>query len=201
MTDKIILVGGFSEIIELCEDNDIRIVGIIEKSAENKIMGYPVLGTDDEASLICNDFKDVPIVISPDMPKVRKKLVEFYKGIGFSFQSLVSKKATISKYAKLGEGVIIHNGVNISAMTEIGSFVRVNVLGNVMHDCVVGSYSTIAPNSVLLGHVKVGEEVYIGANSTILPSIAIDNSAVIGAGAVVTKNVSTMQTVKGVPAK
>jgi sugar O-acyltransferase (sialic acid O-acetyltransferase NeuD family) len=201
MSTKVILIGGFTEIIELCEDNDYLIVGVIDKTNDDRIMGYRVLGNDEDAPKIYDDFWNVPVIVSPDLPAIRKKLVVQYKKIGFYFHSLISRKAMISRHATIGEGVIIHNGANISAKAEIGAFVRVNVYANVMHDCSINAFSTIAPNSVLLGHVKVGEGVYVGANSTILPHVSIDDFAIIGAGAVVTRNVSAKATVKGVPAK
>lgn len=83
----------------------------------------------------------------------------------------------------------------------IGDFCKLNTFANVMHNNRVGSFTTVAPNAVLLGYVTIGESVYIGANSTVLPSINIDSNTIVGAGAVVTKNVANGVVVKGVPAK
>lgn len=198
---KIIIVGGFSEIIELCEDLECEIAGIIDHASVDRIFGYPVLGKDADAPELLGAYKDAFVVVSPDKPTLRHKLVAYYKETGFRIASLVSKRAVVSKYARLGEGVIIHNGVNVSAGVEIGNYVRLNVNSNVMHDCKVGDYSTVAPNAVLLGGVSVGTQVYVGANATLLPGVAVGADATIGAGAVVTKNVPASSIAKGVPAK
>jgi acetyltransferase-like isoleucine patch superfamily enzyme len=70
-----------------------------------------------------------------------------------------------------------------------------------MHDNVIGNFTTIAPNAVLLGYVTTGECAYLGANSTILPNTKIGTEAIVGAGAVVTRDVPRSTIVKGVPAK
>lgn len=196
---KVILVGGFIETIELCEDHGYEIVGIIDNNKTTD--KYIYLGSDENAKGLYKDYKECKIVISPDKPDLRKALADYYKNIGFSIASLISEKATISKYAFLGKAVTICNHVNISAKTSIGNFVRVNVCANIMHDCKVEDFTTIAPNAVLLGGVQVGQLCYIGANATILPKVKLGDGCVIGAGAVVTKNINKGAIVKGVPAK
>lgn len=195
---KVIVVGGFIETLELCEDNGITIVGVIDKV---EIPSYTNLGKDENAEEIYNIYKNVKIIISPDQPPLRKKLVKFYNKIGFEVTSLISKRARLSKSCKVKNGVYIQDNVNISANADIGNYVRINVGANIMHDAVIGDFTTIAPNAVILGRVSIGENCYIGANATILPEIKIGNNCVIGAGAVVTKNVENNTTVKGVPAK
>jgi len=201
ISDKVILVGGFLETIELCEKCGKKIVGIIDNNHQGEYYSYSILGTDNDAFDIFNDFADVPIVITPDKPQLRKKLAEYYQKIGFAFCNLIHPGASISDYTKIGKGVLIQNGVNISANVTIGDFVKVNSCANITHDCDIERYSTIAPNSVLLGRVKILESCYIGSNSVILPDITIFSRAIIGAGAVVTKNVEAETTVVGNPAK
>lgn len=199
--DKVILVGGFHEIIELCENSNIEILGIIDNSKENFYCGYPILGKDADAVNLYKEYGKIPLVISPDKPTVREKLVDFYKKIGYNFYTLIGKNAVISKTAQLGIGCIIQGGVNVSSFAKIGNFVKLNTNANIMHDVTMHDFSTAAPNSVLLGHVIVNNKAYIGANATILPTIEIGEGAIVGAGAVVTKNVKAGETVIGSPAK
>lgn len=201
MNKKIILVGGFHEIIELCEENELNIIGIIDNISVNRYCGYPILGTDNEASIIFEKFNDALLLLSPDKPEVRKKLFNLYSNIGFDFYTLVGKKANVSKTAKIGKGCIIQNGVNISSNSEIGDFTKINTNANIMHDVRIDNFVTIAPNSVILGHVKIREMAYIGANSTILPTLIVGELSVVGAGAVVTKNVTSQNIVAGNPAR
>lgn len=201
MNNQILLIGGFVEIIELCEENEIKIIGI----ADNKEINYngiPTIGNDDNILEWCNEFLKYKLLISPDSPAIRNKLFLLYKEFGFQFSTLISKFARISKSAFVDFGAVIQAGTNISSEAHIGKFVKINTNANVMHNTYIGDFTTIAPNAVVLGHVKIGKSCYIGANSTILPHVSICDNVIIGAGAVVTKNIENPYTTyAGVPAR
>lgn len=201
MQEKILLIGGFHEVIELCEKCNFVIAGIVDNALESSYHGYPIIGRDADAEILFSRYKDCKLVITPDSPSIRKKLFEHYSKIGFEFATVISPQAIISKSATIGLGTVIQAGVNVSSCSHVGDFVKLNSYCNVMHDSIVDNFVTIAPNAVLLGRAKVGVESYIGANSTILPEIQIGSNCIVGAGAVVTKNVVNNITVKGVPAK
>lgn len=200
MDKRIILVGGFHEIIELCENIGYTIIGIIDNNIVDHYLNYPILGTDEDAHEILKNNSNTPLVITPDAPLIREKLFNYYFNIGFNFETIISSKANISKSASIGIGSIIQDGVNISANTSIGIFNKLNSGSNVMHDCKIGDFVTIAPNAVVLGRIEVGKNTYIGANSTILPNTIIGDNVIVGAGAVVTKNINRDIIVKGNPA-
>lgn len=202
MDKKIILVGGFHEIIELCENIGYTIIGIIDNNIEDHYLNYPILGRDEDAYEILKKNTNIPLVITPDSPLIREKLFNYYSNIGFNFETIISLKANISKSSSIGVGSIIQDGVNISANTSIGNFVKLNTNCNIMHDCTVNNFVTIAPNAVVLGRIFIHKNAYIGANSTILPDKIIAENVIVGAGSVVTKNISEKNSIyAGVPAK
>ncbi len=201
MKTDVILLGGFHEIIELCDECNLNIVGIIDNKLTGTYYDVPVIGTDDDAKKLFPEYKTCKIVVVPDSPQIREKLVSVYKYIGYNFATVISPLAHISKFVEIGEGTVIQSGVNVSSATKIGCFCKLNTNSNVMHDNQIGDFTTIAPNAVSLGGVETGRCVYIGANATVLPQIYIGENAVVGAGAVVTHNVAKCTTVKGVPAK
>ena len=206
---NVILIGGFIETIELLLDNGFDIMGIVDKSIDHISDQYrkrfDYFGDDEKAVLFMQDNKasKLPILLSPDLPLIREKLFKFYDVIKGTHINLISKKANISASSKIKEGcsTIIQDFVNISSNVVISNCVHINTYANVMHDCILEEYVTIAPNAVLLGAVHAGKNSYIGANSTILPGIKIGHNAIIGAGAVVTKDVKPAEVVAGVPAK
>ena len=186
---------------ELAEISGKKIVGIIDNNKCESFRGIPIIGNDKDAQILFKKYSSIPVVVTPDKPQIRKRLVEYYGYIGFKFCKLISPLASISPSAEIGIGTVIQSFCNVSANTKIGDFCKLNTFSNVMHDNVIGNFSTIAPNAVLLGGVETGSCAYIGANATILPTTKIGPDAIVGAGSVVTKNIHSNSVVKGVPAK
>lgn len=197
----ILLVGGFSEVIELAEECGRRIVGLIDPHLSGSHLGYPVLGTDDDAAAIGGNHPDVPVFVGLDPPEQRLRLVDLYARAGFRFANLVHPQVRVSRTATVGSGVMVQYGAHLSSNVRLEDHVRVNACANLMHDVTVGRGSTIAPNAVLLGRVRVGARCYIGAQSTILPDVEIGDGAVVGAMANVTKSVAPGTVVVGNPAR
>ena len=156
--NNVILIGAFHEIIELCDICNKNIVGIVDNNSNNVPTGYNWLGDDTNIKKMALEYKNIPLVIVPDSPIVRKKLVKLYSKYGFQFCNLIHPKANISPSAKIGNGVIIQYNVNVSSNVTINDFVRINTCVNVMHDVNIGNFTTIAPNAVLLGNVKISNK-------------------------------------------
>ena len=97
MDKEIILVGGFHEIIELCEEIGYKIIGIIDNNLKESYWGYPIIGTDNMIKIISQNYKHIPLVITPDFPSTRKKLFLEYSKYGFEFETIISPTAKISK--------------------------------------------------------------------------------------------------------
>ena len=157
MRRGIIVVGAFHEIIELTEELNVNIFGLIDNEKKGDYMGYPIIATDETANDLSIDIKQLPLIITPDMPAIRMKLSRLYEKYGFYFTNLISTGSKISKSANIGNGVVIQNGVNVSAQTEIFDFVKLNTNCNIMYNSIIRKYTTIAPNAVILGNVNIGE--------------------------------------------
>lgn len=199
--ESILLLGGFSEIIELCADAGVKIAGILTPVKEKQIRGIPVLGDDAAAAGLSRDLRKLPLVLGVGGASRRRQLYDFYRDLGFDFASLIHPSARISPSARLGKGLILDIDTNVSSDVVIGDLVVVNVRGNIMHDSTVGDFSIISPNAVILGRVTIGADVNIGSNCTILPSLTVGDGAVVGAGAVVTRPVAAGTVVVGNPAR
>lgn len=198
---ELILIGGFSEIFDLCARCQVKILGVVD-SNPNVVKGYdiPYLGTDDDF-LSQNPTTSIPLFATPDLPKVRKKIYQRYTPLGFRFATLVDPCAVISPSACMGQGCMVQALCLVSANARLGEMVRLNVGAKVFHDVTVADFSTLAPNATALGHVSVLDSVYLGASCTVLPFTKIGMGSIVGAGAVVTQDVPAGKTVVGVPAK
>lgn len=163
----VIIIGAFSEIVELCEQCGYNIIGLVDNMSTELYMGYPIIGSDKCVERLYKLFPQTYIVIGPDNSKVKRKLFELYSKAGFSFATVVSPKANISRTASIGEGSIIQAGVNISSDVSVGRFCKLNFNANIMHDVTIGDFSIIAPCANVLGRTRIGENVYVGASSSI----------------------------------
>lgn len=199
MKEDVILVGGFHESIELIEKCGLNLIGIVDHSPEMVLNSdYLYLGNDADF-IESGEYKNVKVVVSPDVPSLRKKLSNCYLDAGY--QLAIVMLGYVSTSSDIGNGVVVQDQAYISSMSSLGDGVKVNVGAKVMHDCVIGDYTTIAPSAVILGNVNIGNNCYIGANATVLPNVTIEDDVTVGAGAVVISDVSEGLTVKGVPAK
>jgi acyl-[acyl carrier protein]--UDP-N-acetylglucosamine O-acyltransferase len=65
----------------------------------------------------------------------------------------------------------------------------VNTGAIVSHDCLIGSYTHIAPGAQLAGHVHVGEKVLVGMGVKVVIGIQIGDGSRVGSGAIVLADV------------
>ena len=200
---EVVLLGVFSEIVELCERKAKKIAYGVDPNIRSEF-SFPVLSSELELMETLGDsMGNYEYIVVPDSPKGRQKIIEALasKVDKMTFPSVIDDGVILSKSAKIGKGSVIMGGSLISSNSRIGDFVKMNFFARVHHNVEVGNYCTIAPGATILGRVKLGEGVYVGANATVLPGIEIGDQAIVGAGAVVTKNVKREKTVIGIPAK
>jgi sugar O-acyltransferase (sialic acid O-acetyltransferase NeuD family) len=198
---SVILVGGFSEIIELCAAAGIEVVGIIDRQLSTGAEQLPLLGGDDDAAGVLERHPGVPVHITPDPPAIRQRLAARYPELGAEHATLVHPSAIVSPSATLGAGCVIQAGASISSFARLGRCVKVNTRATITHDVTIDDYATIAPCAVLLGRSRIGAAAYVGANSTILPGVAIGRGATVGAGTTITRDVPDGATFVGSPGR
>ncbi|NQZ26996.1 MAG: acetyltransferase [Colwellia sp.] len=112
-----------------------------------------------------------------------------YKNLGYSFATLVSIDAVVSRHTILGEGVQVMCGVIIQTGTSVGYNSIVNTGSILDHDCSIGSNNHIAPGVTLSGQVTSKANVHFGTGSSVIQSINVNENVIIGAGATITKDV------------
>jgi len=195
---EIILIGGGGhcksciDVIE--QENKFSIAGIIdvkEKLGE-KVLGYPVIGCDDDLDIIAEKYENFLITIGQlNNPSLRIKLFDKIKSLDKNLPVIISPKAYVSEHTKIEEGTIIMNGAILNASSKIGKNCIVNTNALLEHDVVVGDHCHISTSTTVNGECKIGDSVFIGSKSVIVQEVEIKSDTFIGAGSVVIKNLST----------
>lgn len=117
------------------------------------------------------------------------------------FPKIIHPTATVSVFAKIGNGSTIHPNVNIGPNVKIGNHVHIFSQSMIGHDTHLSSYSYVA-NCVSIGaKIKAGKGVYFGSNCSIIEKIRIHPWSTIGLGSVLLKNVNEKSVMVGNPAK
>lgn len=195
--------GFAKELLVTIIDNNITDFVFFDELSENKngciFENYKVLVTTEEAKKYLNTV-DNRFLLGIGKPILRQQLAARFTAWGGSLTSLISVKAQIGLYNKIGSGTTLQQAVVIENDNKIGEGCLINTGSFISHDVEIGNYCEIAPFVKLLGNVKIGNFSVLGTGCIILPGLTLGNNVVVGAGAVVTKNIESNTTVMGIPA-
>lgn len=202
---KLILVGGgghCKSVIDVAESAGFHIKGILDvtENVGNKVLGYSVIGTDDQ---IINYVKDAVFIVTVGHIKdatLRIKLHQKIGEAGGTLATIIASTAHVSKYAQIGEGSVIMHHAVVNADSYIGRGCIINTLANIEHDSKVGDYCHISTGAMVNGNCIVGNETFLGSQSVMVNGIEIMSGCVIGAGSLVRKNLMQKGIYSGNPA-
>lgn len=196
MKGKIILIGGGGhcksclDVIE--QDGRFDISGVIESPdyiGEGSILGYPILGTDDELSELRNQFEYAIITVGQiKTPEPRIRLYGLLKKLKFSLPVIVAPTAYISPHSSIEEGTIIMHQALVNAGSRIGVNCIINTKALVEHDAIIEDHCHIATGAVINGGARVGTGTFFGSNAVCKEYAEIGGNTVVGCGAKITRN-------------
>ena len=174
--EPLILIGGGGHCrscIDVIESSGFfMIAGIVEqpgKNKDNSILGYPIIGYDNELATLRKHF-DYALVTVGQIGSgiVRQKLFNYLKELNFILPVIISPLAYVSKHAAIGEGTIVMHQVIVNAGAHIGNNCILNTKCLIEHDAVVGDYTHISTAAVLNGDSTIGSRCFVGSNATIV---------------------------------
>lgn len=139
------------------------------------------------------------LVIAIGNNQVRKTIFESLAGE--TFVNAIHPTATLSRYVKLGRGVMVAAGVVVNIDTTIGDNTILNTGATIDHDTTLGPHAHVAPGCHLAGNVTVGEGAFLGIGTCAIPGIEVGAWATCGAGSVLIRPVPPGAKVLGVPAR
>lgn len=162
-------------------------------------IGIPVLGPLQLAETLLEEWPLACVAIGNNQR--RQELYESLQNAGFAMPALVHRSAVVSRFARLGDGVVVAAGAVINAGAEIGDACIVNTGARIDHDCVIGEATHVAPGATLSGGVVTGARVWLGTGCAVKQGVRIVDDAFVGVGAAVVCDLATAGTYIGVPAR
>tara|TARA_B100000925_G_C21775425_1_gene373944 strand:- start:9 stop:587 length:579 start_codon:yes stop_codon:yes gene_type:complete len=189
---KIILIGGGGHcrsVIDVIEqEKKYKIHGIVDKPKYlgSKILGYKVIGSDLDLEYLAKKYKNAIITVGQiKSPLVRIKLFNLASKAGFKFPTIISPRAYISKYSRIGIGtIVLHNAV-VNSNVVIGNNCIINTKSLIEHDCEISDHCHISTNATINGNVKIKSNCFIGSNATIRDGIIIKENNFVKAHSLV----------------
>lgn len=192
----IILIGGGGHCIS-CIDviestGKYEIVGILDvpDKVGSSILGYPVIGTDDEIETYTSKgFEFVITVGQIQSSELRRKIYNKVKEAGGRLPVIVSSTAHISKHAIVEEGTVVMHFALINAGAIVGRCAIINSKALLEHESVTGDFCHISTSAILNGQVKTENSCFIGSNTVVGNNLEICDNVVIAAGSQVLKSI------------
>jgi len=188
---KIILVGGGGHCrscIDVIEnEKKYKIIAVIDKK-KNYLLNYKVFAQSYlNKKLTKNNYSFVTVGHIKNY-KIRVKLFNKLKNLGFKIPSIISPFAYISEHASIGQGTIIMHGAIVNAGAVIGNNCIINTNSLIEHDVLIGDHTHISTEATINGGVVIGDKVFIGSRSIIKDNISIGDCSIVGASLYIKKN-------------
>lgn len=186
----LILIGGgghCKSCIDVIEStNEWDILGILDlpERVGEKVLGYPVVGTDDQVRQFVAEGASFFVSIGQiKTAEVRRHAYERVKAVGGKLATIISPLAYVSPSAVLGEGVIVMHRALVNSSAAIGDNVIINTMALVEHDVLVGSHCHVSTAAIVNGGAKVGVGSFVGSNAIVIQGATVPEGAFVPAGA------------------
>lgn len=202
--NDILLVGGGGHcraVIDVIERTGAwNIAGIVERPdvAATAVMGYPIVGTDDELAALRAKARFALVTVGQiKTPRIRENLYKRLVDAEFSLPVIVSSQAQVARSATLGAGTIVMDFAFVGVNVQVGENAILNTRCLLEHDVVVGNHCHISTAAVLNGQVRVGSGSFIGSGALCREGVSIGSASVVAMGALVRSDIASGLVFKG----
>lgn len=193
--EPIILVGGGGHCIsciDVIEQTGLYdIVGILdqpEKKGTN-VLGYPVIGTDDDIPALIADCPNFHITVGQiKSSNIRQIIYNKIKNDGGKLPVIISPTAQVSSHTAIEEGTIIMHQAFVNAAVTIGKSCIINSKALIEHEVNIGDFCHISTAACINGQVSMGTNCFIGSNTVVGNNLTIADNSIVAAGSQVLKS-------------
>jgi sugar O-acyltransferase (sialic acid O-acetyltransferase NeuD family) len=199
---NIILIGGgghCNSCIDVIEQEDkFAIAGIIDvkEKVGQKILGYPIIGSDDDLPEIAERYDNFLITLGQiKSTTLRTKLYQRIKISGKKLPIIISPNAYVTKHSTIGEGTIIMHQALVNAGTSIGANCIINTKALIEHNTTIEDYCHISTNTTINGNCIINSGTFIGSNTVLNQGITVAQDCVVGSGSVVNNSILIPETI------
>jgi sugar O-acyltransferase (sialic acid O-acetyltransferase NeuD family) len=205
-TRKLILIGdsAFAEVAfeYFTYDSEYEVVAFAVERAYRKrdsFLGLPVVDFEEIAARFAPDeHYFYAALVYTQGNKLRTRLFEACRSIGFKPASYISRHAFVWRDVKIGEHAFIFENNVIQPRVEIGTNVVLWSGNHIGHHSRIGDNSFLSSHVVISGFVNIGTHCFMGVNATVANNIDIGNHCLVGAAALVLGNVPDRKVVTGI---
>lgn len=165
-----------------------QIIGLLGRKEEvgRRILGYPVLGTDEDLPDLVRKTSHVLIAIGQiKTPILRQKAFEKAGSLGARFPVVRSPFSHVSPSATLGDGTIVMPGVIVQPGVEVGRNCILNSRCLVEHGVNIGDHCHISTGAILNGDVRVGPGSFVGSGVVVQEGTVVKPRSLIPMGKIV----------------
>lgn len=152
------------------QTNQFNIIGVIDKNLnQESILGYPIIGTDDDLAKYREVVTHAIITIGQiKHSKIRFSLFKQLLELQFELPAIISPLAYVAKDVSIGQGTIVMHGSIINRCSKIGENNIINTRALIEHDAIIGNHTHIATGAIVNGGAVVGNHVFVGSQSVIV---------------------------------
>lgn len=181
-----------------------HVAGFLDSNAGlhgRRVDGVPVLGEITMLPQLAPQHGITGAVVAIGDNGVRRAFADQIEDMGIELINAIHPSANLARNVTVGRNVVIAAGALVCAHCQIGDSVILNTGSIVDHESMIGTAAHVCPGARLAGRVAVESGAFIGIGATVIQNIRIGCEAIVGAGAVVIRDVPSMGTVVGVPAR
>lgn len=160
-------------------------VGLKEQVATG-FYGYQVIGLDTDLKELAKKYRHALIVVGQiQSSNLRERLYQSAIDVGFKLPHIISSKAHVSRFAKIGSGTIVMHGAIVNAGATIGENCIINSNALIEHDVKIGDHCHISTGVILNGGVVIGSSSFIGSGSIVKQEICIESKSIVSMGSII----------------